>query len=54
MKEIGAAIYRHENSMPVVRNTTSGVVSEYDHKGWTDPFGQDEKTQTWKWKSLNN
>lgn len=54
MKEIAAAIYTYENSVPVIRNTTSGMIPESDHKGWTDPFGQEEKAQTQKWKSLNN
>ena len=50
MIEMAAAIYTHENSVPVIRNATSGMISEADHKGWTDPFGQEEKAQTWKWK----
>lgn len=53
MKEIAAAVYTYGNSVPVIRNTTSGMISESDHKGCTDPFGQEEKAQAWKWKSLN-
>lgn len=48
MKEIAAAIHTNENSVLVIRNLTSGMISESDHKGWTDPFGQGVKAQTWK------
>lgn len=50
MKETAAAIHTYENSVLVIRNLTSRMISESDHKGWTDPFGQEVKAQTWKWK----
>jgi len=43
MKEIAAAIYTYENSMPVTRNITSGMISESGHKAWPDPSFLDKK-----------